>query len=273
MFHKIEDWDRAYSNSSHIHRSDRWPDAWVQPAADFRDAMDAQGRAALDQPYGDGARQRYDLFMPEGTPRGLFVFVHGGYWHSLDRSYWSHLAAGAVANGHAVAVPGYTLCPEASITQIGQEIAKAIDTAAARISGPIVLSGHSAGGHLVARVAAQGSALSEASRARLSMVMPISGLFDLRPFLRLEMNESLRLDLGEAERESPALLTPPEGLRVLCWVGGSERSEFLRQNQLLANIWTGLGAEVAVWEEPDKHHFDICDALADPSHKIHQLYL
>jgi acetyl esterase/lipase len=273
LFHKIDDWDRAYSNASHIHRSDQWPEAWVGPAARFRDDMGAQGRAALDQPYGDGDRQRYDLFMPEGTPRGLFVFVHGGYWHTLDRSYWSHLAAGAVAHGYAVAIPGYTLCPEASITQIGQEISRAIDAAAERIDGPIVLAGHSAGGHLVARVAALGSALSDAARARLSMVIPISGLSDLRPFLRLKMNESLRLDAAEAERESPALLHPPEGLRVLCWVGGSERAEFLRQNQLLANIWTGLGAEVAVWEEPDRHHFDICDGLANPDHAIHHLYL
>ncbi|WP_349768678.1 alpha/beta hydrolase [Rhodobacter sp. NTK016B] len=272
MFHKIKDWDSAYSNASHIHRSDRWPEAWVGPAAAFRDALSAQGRAELDQPYGEGARQRFDLFLPEGTPRGLFVFVHGGYWHTLDNSYWSHLAAGPLAHGYAVAMPGYTLCPEVRITDIGREIAAAIDTAAARIDGPVVLAGHSAGGHLVARVAAQGSALSETTRDRLKLVMPISGLSDLRPFLRLKMNESLRLDAEEAVRESPALLHPPEGLRVFCWVGASERGEFLRQNRLLGSVWTGLGAEVAIWEEPDRHHFDICDALADPTHQIHGLY-
>jgi len=272
MFHQVTDWDRAYSNSSHIHRSDQWPQAWVGPAQAFRDDLTAQGRAMLDLPYGPGARQRYDLFLPQGTPRGLFVFVHGGYWHSLDRSYWSHLAAGPVANGYAVAVPGYTLCPEARIRDIGVEIAAAVDAAAARIAGPVVLAGHSAGGHLVARVAAQGSALSEAVRARLSVVIPVSGLGDLRPFLRLQMNEKLRLDADEVLTESPALLSPPEGLRLFCWVGASERAEFLRQNRMLADIWTGLGARVAVWEEPDRHHFDICDGLAQPDHPIHAVY-
>lgn len=272
MFYKIDDWDRAYSNASHIHRSDRWPDAWVAPAAKFRQDMTELGRAVLDQPYGSGQRQRFDLFLPEGKPRGLFVFVHGGYWHTLDRSYWSHLAAGPLAHGYAVAMPGYTLCPEVRITDIGREIAQAVDTAAAQVEGPIVLAGHSAGGHLVARVCALGSTLSEQARSRLSMVIPISGLSDLRPFLRLKMNESLRLDVEEAMRESPALLHPPEGLRMCCWVGASERAEFLRQNRLLASMWAGLGAEVAIWEEPDKHHFDIFDALARPEHQIHGLY-
>ncbi|WP_108483006.1 alpha/beta hydrolase [Oceaniglobus ichthyenteri] len=272
MFHQVSDWDRAYSNASHIHRSDQWPQAWVGPAQALRDDLTAKGRAELDQPYGPGPRQRYDLFMPEGEPRGLFVFVHGGYWHSLDRSYWSHLAAGPVAHGYVVAVPGYTLCPEVRIRDIGVEIAAAVDAAAGRIAGPVVLAGHSAGGHLVARIAAQGSALSGATRARLSAVIPISGLSDLRPFLRLRMNDTLRLDTEETLSESPALLAPPEGLRVFCWVGGSERAEFLRQNRLLADIWTGLGAKVAIWEEPDRHHFDICDGLIDPDHPIHQVY-
>ncbi len=272
MFHKVADWDRAYSNASHIHRSEQWPQAWVGPAQTLRDDLSAQGRALLDQPYGPGARQRYDLFLPEGTPRGLLVFVHGGYWHTLDRSYWSHIAAGPLAHGYAVAVPGYTLCPEARIRDIGQEIVRAVEAAAVRIDGPIILAGHSAGGQLVARGAALGSGLSDPVRERLALVIPISGLSDLRPFLRLRMNQSLRLDLAEAESESPALLHPGEGLRLLCWVGASERAEFLRQNRLLAAMWTGLGAEVAQWEEPDRHHFDVLDGLADPLHPVHGFY-
>jgi acetyl esterase/lipase len=272
MFHKVTDWDRAYSNASHIHDSGRWPAAWEGPAREFRERLAGEGRAETGLAYGDAPRQQLDLFLPEGRPRGLFVFVHGGYWHSLDRSYWSHFAAGPLAHGYAVAMPGYTLCPEARITDIGQEIARAVAFAAERVDGPIVLAGHSAGGHLVARTAAAGSALPEALRARLSLVIPISGLCDLRPFLRLKMNETLRLDRAEAEAESPCLLTPPEGLRLLAWVGASERAEFLRQNRLLADIWTGLGAVTQVWEEADRHHFDVIDGLADPAHPVHGVY-
>ena len=78
------------------------------------------------------------------------------------------------------------------------------------------------------------------------------------------MNARLRLDAQEAAAESPALLEPIDRARVTCWVGGAERAEFRRQNALLANIWTGLGARTFAWEAPERHHFNVLDDLADP---------
>ena len=82
------------------------------------------------------------------------------------------------------------------------------------------------------------------------------------------MNADLKLDEAEATSESPALLRPIEGVRLTCWVGAGERGEFIRQNALLANIWTGLGALTRVVEEADRHHFSIVDGLADPAHPM-----
>ncbi len=82
------------------------------------------------------------------------------------------------------------------------------------------------------------------------------------------MNATLRIDEAEALAQSPALLRPMDGARVTCWVGGGERAEFLRQNALLANIWTGLGATTSAVVEPDRHHFSIVDGLADPAHPL-----
>src|SRR5690606_31415258 len=110
-----------------------------EPAARFRAAMIAAGRAELDLRYGPQPRNLLDLFLPEGPPQGLVVFVHGGFWHKLDKGFWSHLAAGAVASGHAVAIPSYTLCPEAGIPSITLETAAAIVHTAARIAGPLRL--------------------------------------------------------------------------------------------------------------------------------------
>jgi arylformamidase len=93
----------------------------------------------------------------------------------------------------------------------------------------------------------------------------ISGLHDLRPLLRTAMNDTLRIDERVAREESPALLSPVEGARVIAWVGGAERAEFRRQAQLLANIWTGLGAATSYVEMPDRHHFDVIDDLGDPA--------
>lgn len=261
---QVGDWDKAYSNGAHIAGSEAWPAAWDKPAAAYRAAMEARGRARLDIAYGDNARHRFDLFLPEDRPRGLAVIVHGGYWMAFDKSTWSHLAEGAVAKGFAVALPSYRLAPEARLGEIAGDVAAAIAQAAADIAGPIYLTGHSAGGHLVTRMMCQGSPLAPSLQQRVAHVVSLSGVHDLRPLLATDMRGTLRLDDATAEAESPALLRPVAGTRLTCWVGGAERAEFRRQNALLANIWTGLGATTFAWEEPDRHHFDVIDDLAEP---------
>ncbi|NTF45009.1 alpha/beta hydrolase [Rhizobium rhizogenes] len=267
-YFKLTDWESAYTNGAYIVDGNRWPDAWVEPARSFRESLSAAARAKLDLVYGPAERNRFDLFLPEGHPKGLVVFVHGGYWLQLDKSYWSHLAAGSIAAGYAVAIPSYTLCPDNRIGGIGREIAAAITKAAEMVDGPIILTGHSAGGQLVARMMTTTSPLDEAILKRIRHVLAISGLHDLRPIMKRKMNKELRIDAAEAMTESPALLEPVTNVRLTCWVGGAERAEFIRQNALLANIWTGLGAATEAVIEPDKHHYTVLDGLADASHPL-----
>lgn len=261
----IRDWDDAYENGRHIPEGSSWPGRWTAPAAAFRDAADARGRARLGVAYGDGERHRYDLFLPAGTPRGLLVFVHGGYWMALDRSSWSHLAGGAVAQGWACAIPSYDLCPMVTIAAITTQIGAAIEHAAGAVDGPVVLAGHSAGGHLVTSMACHDTPLAPATRDRLAHVVSISGLHDLRPMLRTARNATLGLDMDSAEAASPALKRPLTHVPVTAWVGSAERAEFLRQTALIANVWQGLGAATRAVVEPDRHHFDVIDGLADPA--------
>jgi acetyl esterase/lipase len=191
----------------------------------------------------------------------------------LDKSYWSHLARGSVERGYAVAMPSYTLCPDVRLADITGEVAAAIAQAAAMVEGPLLLSGHSAGGHLVTRMISATSPLPEPVRARVRHTVSISGVHDLRPLLNTAMNATLRIDAAEAQTESPALLQPLPAARVTCWVGASERPEFIRQNALLANIWIGLGAQTCRIEEPGRHHFNVIDGLADPRHPLVQTLL
>ncbi len=267
-YFKVVDWESAYTNGAYIVDGDRWPSAWVEPAKTFRDNLLAAGRAKLDIAYGPAQRNRLDLFLPEGQPKGLVVFVHGGYWLQLDKSYWSHFAAGSIAAGYAVAIPSYTLCPENRITGIGKEIAAAITAAAASVDGPIVLTGHSAGGQLAARMMTTTSPLDGTILRRIRHVLAISGVHDLRPIMKRKMNKELRIDAAEAQTESPVLLEPVDAIRLTCWVGGAERAEFIRQNALLANIWTGLGAATEAVIEPDKHHYSVLDGLMDVGHSL-----
>ena len=268
ILHRIDDWDDAYANGANIPGGDRWPAAWLEPAKAYRDQLAAAGRARLDIAYGERPRNRLDLFLPQGAPKGLVVYVHGGFWMRLDKSFWSNLARGAVESGHAVAMPSYTLCPEARISDITAEIGRAVAKAAEMADGPVRLTGHSAGGHLVTRMISATSPLPASIRSRVVNTVSISGVHDLRPMMKTAMNATLRLDDEETAAESPALLEPMPGARLTCWVGAAERSEFVRQNALLANVWTGLGAETAAYEEPDRHHFNVIDGLADPGHAL-----
>jgi hypothetical protein len=95
-------------------------------------------------------------------------------------------------------------------------------------------------------------------------VVSISGVHDLRPMLRLALNETFGFDEEEAIAESPVLRAPVEGASLTCWVGGAELPEFLRQNDLLANIWTGLGASTRSVRAPGRNHFTVLEELADP---------
>lgn len=268
MLYRIADWTRAYDNASNIPSGASWPAAWVEPARAARDMLLAEGRARLDLAYGPAGRNRLDLFVPEGRPKGLVVLIHGGFWMALDKNFWSHLAMGALAHGFAFAIPSYTLAPDIRIAGITGEIGEAIAFAAGLVDGPIRLAGHSAGGHLAARMISETSPLPTPVQERIAMTVSVSGLHDLRPLIHIARNGVLKIDAEEALRESPALLAPLANKRLICWAGAGETSEFLRQNALLANIWRGLGAETAVVEEPDRHHFNILDGLASSDHPL-----
>ncbi|WP_297770634.1 alpha/beta hydrolase [uncultured Roseovarius sp.] len=253
--------DDAYANVPHIPGGAQYPARWTVAAAAFRERLTAERRAEIGLRYGESPRQVFDLFHPKGTARGLCLFVHGGYWLRFDRSYWSHLAAGPLARGWSVAMPSYDLCPEVRIADITRQIATAITAAAARTEGPIALAGHSAGGHLVARMAVPGTLPGDVA-ARLTHVMPISPVSDLRPLMQTTMNAQFGLDLSAAKAESPVLMRPLP-VPVTIWVGAEERPVFLDQARWLAEAW-GARHEVA----QGRHHFDVIEPLADPESRL-----
>lgn len=244
--------DDAYENGAFIPGAEKYPPKWEAAAEAFRDAVACE----LDIPYGSGPRERYDLFSPEHEAEGLFVFVHGGYWKARSKSDWSHFVGGALEHGFAAALIGYPLAPEARISEITRCISAGIASAAAQIAGPIRLAGHSAGGHLVARMA-MADVLPSDVAARLDRVMPISPLSDLRPFLDLSMNEVLGLDPSEAVAESPVLGGKLGHIEMTTVVGSQERPAFLDQNRWLAEAW-----DIEQMILPGRHHFDVIDGLA-----------
>lgn len=250
-------YDDAFANGKYIEGGEGYPPRWADKAARFRESMGARARLSL--PYGAGKQNWFDLYLPEAKPEGLVVFIHGGYWRAFGPRDFSHLAAGAVARGWACAMPAYTLAPEARISAITAEIAASLPVLAADVAGPIVLTGHSAGGHLAARMVCRDIVLPDEIAKRLTLSVPISPLTDLRPLIETTMNEDFRLDRFGASAESPALLPRRSGIPVHVWVGGAERPAFLDQARRLGNAWA-----CPVTIDAGRHHFDVIEGLERP---------
>lgn len=251
--------DIAYNNADFIPDGPSYPDRWQDEACAYREREAAVGRARLNVAYGPHEREKLDIFHPAGPADGLVVFIHGGYWFRFDRGYWSHFSAGLTGRGLAVAIPSYPLAPEARIERITHSVGRALTKAAELIAtGPVRLTGHSAGGHLASRMICRDVAVPEKVRGRIARVLPISPLSDLRPFLETSMNGTLGLDTDTAAAESPVLHEP---LNIPCtvWVGSEERPAFLDQARWLAEAW-GCDHRVA----PGRHHFDVIDELQEP---------
>ena len=265
MLTPLKNWDDAFANMAHVAGSDALPGFWSDSAAAYRESGVS---VETDIQYGDQPREKFDLVWPDGLPKGLVVFIHGGFWMRLDKSYWTDFAEGARANGWAVCLPSYTLAPQARLSHMTTQLGRAISLAATRVDGPIHISGHSAGGHLATRMICNDSPLSDAVRGRIARTVSISGLHDLRPLMHTKMNDVLRLDEAEALSESAALLRPFGASPLICWVGGGERPEFIRQSQLLAQMWDGLDTPTYCIVEGQHNHFTVIEGLRVPESEI-----
>ena len=252
--------DDDYANAPYILNSENYLQHWKESAREYRETEHSLGRAQLNLPYGKHPEQVFDLFFPAGRPLGLVVFIHGGYWMRFGRRDFSHLASGPTANDWAVAVPSYPLAPEASIPKITQSIVSAINVAASHITGPIILTGHSAGGHLVARMGQPDVNLQKFVLSRIVRIMPISPVSDLRPLLQTTMNKTLNLTEITAEVESPAIYPKPKNIDLHVWVGANERPVFIEQAKFLSTNW-----QATLTVEPLRHHFDVIHGLEDPN--------
>jgi len=266
----LKNWNDAFAVGAYIKGADVYPPLWAQRARAYRQMSE---NSEIDLRYGDEPSCRYDLFVPANRPRGLAVFVHGGYWMEFDKSSWSHLAKGACDAGWAVAIPSYTLAPAARIHEITAQIGQSITAAALRVNGPISLAGHSAGGHLVTRMACENAPIEPKTRARLSHVLSISGLHDLRNLCHTTMNNTLRLTKNEAADESAALQSPMPDIDVTTWVGADERPEFFSQAQCLKNQWHRRGCVVNDVVEPGRHPFDILTGLEQKNSPITRAFI
>ena len=224
--------------------------------------------AFLDIPYGDAPGQNLDFFPVQSGARGdvpLLVFIHGGYWRSLDKSDFSYVAPPFTHAGAAVAVINYRLIPGVPLEELVRDVLMAVTWCYLHAghygANPhhLYVAGHSAGGHLAAMMLAaqwprwHGALPPEVVRGALA----VSGLHDLEPLRHAPfISADLGLDEKRALALSPALMPPATHAPLITAVGGDESSEFKRQSAFLAQQWKSVFMkDVAM---PGHNHFSIC---------------
>jgi len=247
--------DAAYNNRDAVANSAELLAACAAAAATFR----ATTPGVLDLPYGPGARNRWDLFPAAQADAPCLVFIHGGYWQRNRREDIACIAAGVRAHGWSAALPGYTLAPEASLTQIVAEIHAALDTLVEigprhGIAGRIVLSGWSAGGHLTAMAL---------DHPAVSAGLAISGIFELGPLRDTYLNEKLQLTDAEIETLSPLRLPPVEKPLAIAY-GSAELAALVADSRRLHAHRAAAHQPGPLLPVAGADHFTIIDALRNP---------
>ena len=254
------DYEVEYNNRARVPENPALLAGWKRDAAAYR----AQ-RPPRVMSYGRGDRNKIDFFAGDrGGP--IVVFIHGGYWQALDGSWYSHCARGLNARGISVALPTYDLCPDVTIEDIIEQM-RAATCALAKLGRPLVISGHSAGGHLAACMLATHWPAVDAALPQDLVIAAyaISGLFDLTPLVGTSINKALRLDNASAKAVSPLFLAAPKGASLDAVVGEHESAEYFRQSRTIVEQWGRVGVATQFGVVADANHFTAIAPLADPA--------
>lgn len=248
-----------------------------QAFPDFPEVLEAWRAATQDvharrQPtcnlkYGNEPLQDYDYFASGQANAPLFVFIHGGYWQSGDKSDIGFIVDPFVAAGADAVVLNYRLAPDHPMEAMVDDVLQALqhlhhEQQQGRYTfnpKKVALMGHSAGGHLVAVAACRAQAAGIPAPAQ---VFPLSGLFDLPPLLPSSVNNALGLNEARAMALSPLLMRAPAATEVHTLIGQHETAQFHEQARVLAQVWPQVKQHHVI---SDTHHFTVLSALANPA--------
>lgn len=257
------DLEAEYNNRKRVPQHAEIQARWAAASEAYRKVA----KADLDQGYGAGARNRYDIYHSAAGDRDapLVVYIHGGYWQRGDRHDNGFVARELNAKGVAVALPSYTLCPAVGIMDIVGELRQCLKSLWEKSRQRPVVVGHSAGGHLAAALlATDWSKIADVPTDLVRAAYALSGVFELSPLLPTSLNEALKLDPPKAREASPLLWPPPQKARSLvAAVGGDESQEFIRQSLDIASAWGKAGVKAECVIVPGANHFTIVEELAN----------
>ena len=285
--------DRMYNNRALVPAHAAYFSRWAGASAQARQSQPC----ALDLRYGPSQGEKLDIFpatpgAPVSASAGaansvkpalapVLVFIHGGYWRSLDKADHSFVAPVFIHAGACVVILNYDLCPAVTIPDITLQMVKALDWISHNIAHHggdakrITVVGHSAGGHLAAMLLAcvWKTYAADLPANLVKKALSISGLYDLEPIRHTPfLKDALKLTARHALQASPVRFPRPVGRTLYSVAGGDESAEFLRQNLLIQQAW-GKKAVPVCEALAGLNHFSVLEALVDPRHRLHQLTL
>ena len=244
--------DAAYDNGAAVANSAALNAERIAASAAFRGSVPG----ALDLAYGPGERQKWDIYPAADASAPCLAFIHGGYWQRGRREEFACLGEGLRARGWSVAMAGYTLAPEARLSQIVGEVTAALDWLAAHgeghgVAGPVVLSGWSAGAHLVAMAL---------GHPRVAAGLAVSGVYELGPLRDTAINEKLRLDDAEVAALSPLRLAPVSKTLAIAY-GTRELAALAHDSRHLHGLRSEAHIAGALVPVAGADHFTVLDGL------------
>ena len=245
----------AYDNNAAVKNSA----ALIAERNQASEALRASRRSFLDVPYGERERTKIDLYPADDATAPCLMFLHGGYWQRNSREVFAMLVEGVAAHGWSVAIPGYSLAPDASLTEIVAEISRSLDWLAQSgssygISGPVVLAGWSAGAQLVAMVL---------GHPGVTCGLAISGVYDLAPIRDTALNNALKLTDQEVASLSPLRL-PVTHKRVDIAYGTAELPALALDSIQLHEARVAANAPGRLFPIEGADHFSILGELRRP---------
>ena len=263
---EIADMNVQYSPRISVPNAENYLAKNAEMSAAVRERLDCR----LDIQFGDSDGEKLDVFPSGKANSPVHVFIHGGYWRALDKSFYSHMAAPMVAAGATVVVVNYDLCPKVRVTDIVEQMRRSLvwtyRNAADHNGDPsrIHVSGHSAGGHLNGMmIATDWQTFAGLPNDLIKSSALLSGLFDIQPHRHLDVQADIHLTEEEATAMSPMLMAPVAKSQVLLGVGENEPHLFHWQSLSYAAHLRKQGVKAEYISTPGDNHFSITDRLAE----------
>ncbi|MBI1881075.1 MAG: alpha/beta hydrolase [Chloroflexi bacterium] len=268
--------DSQYNNRARVANAEQIIQQWERDSKALRQRVQFQA----DVPYGSHPREILDIFPASRPGAPVHAFIHGGYWRSLEKRLFHFIADGFINHPVTYVAVNYPLTPQVTMDEIvascRQAIAWLIRHIAEYDGDPhqIYISGHSAGGHLVAMLmASDWPALApDLPTNPIKGGCAISGLFNLIPIQLSYVNDDVGMDETMARRNSPVFLSPSCRSPLIVTVGGAESEEYLAQSQDLAEAWSSQ-IPLTHLVVPGANHFSILDHLVNQATPLHQAIL